>query len=78
MRFVVVFECVFCILVVVCDVKVLDRRRRDDGMRRIGFYYGGVVLAVVVLLGRRKKRGESSRWKGDGNPFLCSTEEAKM
>jgi hypothetical protein len=47
-------------------------------MRRIGFYYGGVVLAVVVLLGRRKKRGESSRWKGDGNPFLCSTEEAKM
>ena len=78
MRFVVVFECVFCILVVVCDVKVLDRRRRDDE-RRIGFYYGGVVLAVVVLLGRRKKRGESSRWKGDGNPFLsCATEEAKM
>jgi hypothetical protein len=42
MRFVVVFECVFCILVVVCDVKVLDRRRRDDDG-------GGLVFITVVL-----------------------------
>jgi hypothetical protein len=78
MRFVVVFECVFCILVVVvCDVKVLDRRRRDDG--------GGLVFIMVELSSPLSsysgggRSGENHRvGKVTGTHFLCSTEEAKM
>ena len=77
MLFVVVFECVFCILVVVYDVKVLDRRRRDDR--------GGLVFIMVVLSSPLSsysgggRSGENHRvGKVTGTHFLCSTEEAKM
>ena len=78
MLFVVVFECVFCILVVVVyDVKVLDRRRRDDR--------GGLVFMMVVLSSPLSsysgggRSGENHRvGKVTGTHFLCSTEEAKM
>jgi len=69
MLFVVVFECVCNILVVVYDVKVLDRRRRDD---RGGLVFMVLLSSPLSSYSGGGRSGENHRvGKVTGTHFLC-------